>query len=188
MKITRRIVLAFSALSALGALIMNPPQIRANEAAGPRIMIIQPWARATPGGVNIGVAYLEIHSHGPEGDHLIAVSSPRAARAEIHTHQMDGDVMKMRRVDSLEVTSGRARVLAPGGDHIMLFDLDGPLKAGERLPLTLTFKNAGDIVVDALVNPIGANSLRGSAADADSPRGSGAGMGDHKKAPHARHH
>jgi periplasmic copper chaperone A len=119
------------------------------------VTVANPWARATPAGVSNGVAYLEIRQAGGPSDRLMSVTSPVAGRAELHTHMMDGDVMKMRRVDSVQLTPGEPVVLKPHGDHIMLMDLKRPLKVGDLIKLTLMFEKAGVVDVEAKVGPVG---------------------------------
>ena len=48
------------------------------------------------------------------------------------------------------------------GDHIMLFDLKQPLKEGDIIDLTLTFENAGPIVVKAGVKGMAAMGPQGT--------------------------
>ena len=93
-------------------------------------------------------------------DKLIAVSSPVSGHAELHTHMMDGNVMRMRRIDSLTVKPGTSIALKPLGDHLMLLDLKTPLRAGETLKLSLTFEKAGVIEVVAIVELVGATGPR----------------------------
>jgi copper(I)-binding protein len=79
---------------------------------------------------------------------------------EIHNHIMEGNVAKMRRVDSIPVPDGGSVTLQPGGYHIMLMDLKGPLKAGDTVKLKLKFEKAGEMEVDAKVQPIGASKSK----------------------------
>lgn len=56
------------------------------------------------------------------------------------------NVMRMREVSSIELKPQEKIVMQPGdGYHIMLLGLKAPLKAGDKLPLTLTFKKAGKV-------------------------------------------
>jgi len=55
----------------------------------------------------------------------------------------------MHPVDSIEVPANGQVDLKPGGLHIMLIGLTGDLVAGEKIPLTLEFENAGKIQVEA---------------------------------------
>lgn len=94
------------------------------------------WVQATAPGQQVAGAYLELV--GRERSALIGVASPVAGRAELHESTVQDGVMRMRPVARVELDPGRPVRLAPGGLHIMLSDLKRPLKAGERVPLTLT--------------------------------------------------
>lgn len=113
------------------------------------------WARATPGKSDIGAAYVTIHS--PTADRLVAASTPVAKKAELHTMEMSGMVMKMRPISSIDIPAGQSVSLAPGGMHIMLMGLKQPLKAGQSFPLSLTFAKAGTCTVNVAVEKVGAS-------------------------------
>jgi copper(I)-binding protein len=113
------------------------------------------WSRAAIAG-HQGVVYLTINDTGPP-DVLIGVTTPIAARAELHQSFDDHGVMKMRPVASLPIASGTPAMLAPGGYHIMLVNLNQTLKAGDNFPITLNFASAGAITVPAIVEKPGAN-------------------------------
>src|SRR5690606_19487509 len=126
------------------------------------------WARATPGSAMTGAAYMTLSNQGSEPDQLVTAATPAAERAELHTHLAEDGVMKMRPVDAIEVAPGERTVLAPGGLHVMLFDLKVPLKEGDRFPLTLTFQKAGTATVEVAVQPLGASGPgHGGAAHQD---------------------
>lgn len=112
------------------------------------------WARATPGKSETGAAYVTILS--PTPDRLVAAATPAAAKAELHTMEMSGAVMKMRPVAGVDIPAGKTVTLAPGGVHIMLMGLAKPLQAGQSFPLTLTFEKAGARTVDVEVAKVGA--------------------------------
>jgi hypothetical protein len=112
------------------------------------------WARATPAKAENGVAYLTIRSPAP--DRLVSVSSPVAKKAELHTMEMAGMVMKMRPLVGLDIPAGQPVTLKPGGEHIMLMGLGGPLQEGQSFPLTLSFEKAGTREVSVAVEKPGA--------------------------------
>ena len=115
------------------------------------------FSRATPGGAKVGVGYLTIANNGSTADRLLAASSPAAGRVEVHEMAMDGGVMKMRALaGGLPIEPGKTAALKPGGNHLMLIDLKAPLKAGDKVPVTLTFEKAGKIDVTLDVLGIGA--------------------------------
>lgn len=118
------------------------------------IAIDRAWARATPGNSKIGAAYVTIRSSA--ADRLVAAATPVAQKAELHTVEMSGMVMKMRPVAGIDIPAGTPVSLKPGGDHIMLTGLMRPLRAGETFPLTLTFEKAGARTVTVAVERVGA--------------------------------
>ncbi|MCC4265243.1 copper chaperone PCu(A)C [Oceanimonas baumannii] len=114
--------------------------------------IDHPWSRPAPPMAANGSAYLVINNHGKGGDVLLGAESPVAERVEIHTHIMDGDMMKMRQLKNLPVPAGETVTLAPGGHHLMLMGLKQAPKEGERFPLTLHFEQAGQVKVEISVD------------------------------------
>lgn len=64
---------------------------------------------------------------------------------------MGSGMMEMVHVDEIPVPAGGTAVLKPGGYHIMLLELPTPLVAGDMIDVTLTLRNAGEIVVQAEV-------------------------------------
>jgi len=50
--------------------------------------------------------------------------------------------MRMRALGELKLPAGKAVDLRPGGYHVMLMGLKQPLKEGESVPLTLTYRDA----------------------------------------------
>lgn len=97
------------------------------------------WARATAPGQAVGAAYMALKS--VTNLTLVKVESPIADSVEIHKMAMKNGVMEMRMLETLELPAGKVVKLEPGGFHLMLFDLKKPLKAGENIPLMLSFKD-----------------------------------------------
>ncbi len=118
------------------------------------LAIDHPWSRATAASQANGAAYLMI-TNGGTADRIVAASTPRAARVELHTHDMDGEgVMRMRQVEAIELPAGETTALQPGGLHIMLFELQGQLVEGETYPLTLTLEAAGSVELEVQVEAV----------------------------------
>lgn len=120
--------------------------------AAEAIRVTNAWARATVPGQKVAGVYMEIVS--PIDARLVQVSTPAAAQAEVHSMTMEGGTMKMRAVEALELPSGRPVTLAPGGYHIMLFDVKKPLAAGETVPLTLVIEEKGRRTHKVAVNAV----------------------------------
>lgn len=122
----------------------------------PGVEVTQAWARASAKMARAGAAYVTLENAGDAPDKLVSASTPVAKKAELHTHIKDGDVMKMRAVQSIEVGPHAKVALKPGGLHIMLMGLKAPLDKGTHFPLTLVFEKAGKMTVDVSVEGIAA--------------------------------
>lgn len=88
----------------------------------------------------MSAAYVSLCNAGKADDALVAASSPAVATVEIHesTRTPEG-VVGMRPVKNIALPIGRPVALEPGGAHLMLIGLLGPLEAGGTMPLTLEF-------------------------------------------------
>jgi len=118
--------------------------------------IAQARARATVAGQPSGGGYLTLSNQGTTAERLLGASAPIAAAVELHTMRMEGDVMRMRPVDAIDLPPGQTVELKPGGLHLMFTGLKAPLKAGEGFPLTLRFEKAGELTIHMHVEAAGA--------------------------------
>jgi periplasmic copper chaperone A len=130
------------------ALCLAPP-------AWAQVSVETPWSRATPPGARIGVGFMRLNNAGA-AERVVGASSPVAARVEMHLTSREGDVMKMRQVDSFEIPAGGTFELKPGGAHLMLMDLRRPLKQGETVPLTLKLAKGGELEMELTIEALGA--------------------------------
>jgi hypothetical protein len=119
-------------------------------------LIDRPIARATAPGATTGVVFFTISNAGNTTDRLLRASTPVAAGVAIHQMAVEGAMMKMRAVPSLELMPGARIELQPGGYHLMLLDLKHALKAGEKFPMTLTFERGGTVTIPVQIEAMGA--------------------------------
>lgn len=113
--------------------------------------IEQVWSRAVPPTPPTGAVYFKLHSQASEADRLIGAHTPRAQKAELHTHVHQGGVMRMEEVEAVEIPANGQVEFKPGGHHVMLFGVTEPLVAGEHFPITLEFEKAGEITLDVTI-------------------------------------
>jgi copper(I)-binding protein len=121
-----------------------------------QIEIENPWSRATAPGAKIAAGYMTIRNGSAAPDRLVGASSPLAAKVETHVTIKDGDIMRMREVKGYEIPAKGSFELKPGGAHLMLVDIEQPLKEGDKVPVTLRFEHAGEVKVDFHVRPLAA--------------------------------
>jgi periplasmic copper chaperone A len=119
-----------------------------------KIEVADAWARPPIGQTRNTAAYLTLTNRGSAPDRLLGASTPAAGKAEMHTTVREGEVMRMRDVQNVELKPGAAVKFAPGGLHLMLLDIK-PLKAGDTFTLTLQFEKAGkqDVAVAVRSGP-----------------------------------
>jgi copper(I)-binding protein len=121
------------------------------------------WARPTPAGATNGVIYLELSSD--VRDALVAVDVPTdiAERAELHPSDAAGGVghqhgavgsgtVTMEQVAEVVIEAGATVEFRPGGNHIMLVDLAGPLERGDAFTATLQFSSGRTLDVPVTVS------------------------------------
>lgn len=131
----------------------------AQEIKAGDLVITQAWSRVTPGGAKVAGGYLTIENKGGAPDRLTGGTADIAGKVEIHEMSMENGVMKMHALDKgLAIEPGKTVKLAPGGYHVMLQELKGPLKQGDKVPVTLQFEKAGKVMVSFDVQGVGAQA------------------------------
>ena len=118
---------------------------------GGKPVVEQPWVREVIPGQEATSAYLAIKNRDHEADVLLGATCDEAQSVEIHTMKNQSGRMIMKKLDSLPLPARGEIVFAPGGNHLMLFGLKHPFRSGERVRLTLNFKEAGKVEVEAPV-------------------------------------
>jgi periplasmic copper chaperone A len=144
----------------------EPP--RADQPGGSQpIQIAQPWVRAvTSAGGNTG-AYMQIRNSAATPDRLLAARASGVRTVELHTHEMDGGMARMRQVPEIILPPGEIVELAPRGLHVMLMGVETTLLQGSTLEMTLIFEHAGEI---NLTVPVRSITGEPSAMEGEMPR------------------
>jgi periplasmic copper chaperone A len=104
------------------------------------VKVERAWARSTVQGQDSSGAYMTLTAAEPLT--LLGAATPAAGIVEIHQMKMEGDVMKMRAVDTLPMKPGVPLQFAPNSYHFMLMDLKAPFRAGTKVQMTLRFRDA----------------------------------------------
>jgi copper(I)-binding protein len=160
-----------SLISAAFAVAVSAVAVQAEELKAGDLVISQSWSRATPGGAKVAGGYLTIENKGTAPDRLLGGTTAVAGKIEVHEMSVKDGVMTMRPLEQgLPIEPGKSVKLAPGGYHLMLLDLKGALKQGDKLPVTLQFEKAGKVEVSFEIQPVGAQA----------PSGDHGGAMDHK--------
>lgn len=157
--------MSFKAFFAAALLVASP-------ALAGEIEITDAYARSASPVAKTGAAFLVIENHGA-ADRLLSVASPAAQLVQLHDHVDAGDgVLQMRHSeDGFELPEEGVLTLERGGKHVMFMGLTQPFREGESVPLTLTFEQAGDVVIEVPVDlqrsEMGGHDHSGHAAQSD---------------------
>jgi copper(I)-binding protein len=137
------------------ALFLAPVTAGAHEFKIGALTIEHPYGPDTPPNARTAVAYMTIRNDGDTPDRLLRAISARADSVELHTTVRDGDVMRMRDVDAIDIPPHKSVTFAPAGLHAMLVGLKGAFAVGQTVPMTLVFEKAGTVEIGVLVQKPG---------------------------------
>jgi periplasmic copper chaperone A len=142
MKATALAAALFAATLPLGALAAG---------AADSITVVDPYVRQAPPGAMATGAFMVLKNTGDKDVKVIKADNTASKVTELHTHINEGGVMKMRPVPAIEIKAKGEAVLKPGGLHVMLIDLKGPMKEGDKVAITLGFDDGSSKQFDAPV-------------------------------------
>jgi hypothetical protein len=114
-----------------------------------QLRVADAWVRFSPVRENPSAAYFTIHG-GPQDVSLIGVSTEVAIRSEMHETMagMSG-MASMKPVTNVQVPAGSEVKFAPGGKHVMLWNINPGLKPPKRIVLIFSFSNGEKLQMDA---------------------------------------
>lgn len=150
-------------LLGLGGLLLGARQ-EPTPAPGPvgpsvgALSVTNVWVRQ-PASPDVVAAYLTLRNSGGTEDALVSVYSGAARRTTLHSGDAGGS---MADSGPIAVPAGGAVTLSPGDGHIMFEGVTGTLKPGDKISMLLTFRSAGQLLVEAPVIAIGAPAPGGS--------------------------
>jgi copper(I)-binding protein len=145
---------SFNVIGLLAIFLLSISGAVVAESAVEGITITDPYVRAVPPGQPNSASFMTVTNAGAANRALVGGSSPAAKVVELHTHTMEGGMMRMRQVEKIDLPAGKDVSLKPGGLHVMLIGLKQNLTPGENVPLTLKFADGSELTVDAPVRKL----------------------------------
>jgi copper(I)-binding protein len=121
------------------ALLISLAGMAMAQPAAP-VKVDQPWLRPSVQGQATTGAYMTLTATEPLT--LLGASTPAAGSVELHQMRMEGDIMRMRAVETLPLPANQPVQLAPGGLHLMVMQPKTPFRIGTSMPLTLRLRDA----------------------------------------------
>jgi copper(I)-binding protein len=136
------VVALLLALGASAAACSSDPA--SGDASGADALTVTDARAAVDSDPSGAAIYLTVRNDGDADDQLTGASTAEGS-GMLHESSDDGGRATMRMLSEMEVPAGGELVLEPGGAHLMVAVPDG--RVGDRFDLTLTFAEAGDVVV-----------------------------------------
>jgi periplasmic copper chaperone A len=138
-------------LTAALAWVLSTAPAAAHEHTAGDVTIEHPHAHATAAAQENGTACMVIHNRGAEPERLLAARTGEAQGAELHRTTIVAEgVTRTGPAEAVEIPPGGEAKLAPGGLHVTLVGLRGPLFEGISFPMTLVFERAGEVEVEVI--------------------------------------
>jgi periplasmic copper chaperone A len=125
-----------------------------------QIVLRDAWVRESTATRTVSAGYVTIDNRTPRDVTLVSVSVAGAPRAVLHTMTHEQGHSSMRSVKAVRIPARSSVELAPGGTHVMLFDVDPPFAQAATVMMTLTFDDHASRSIRAVVRPQSATSIR----------------------------
>ena len=124
------------------------------------LQVMNVWGRALPASVANGGFYMHIVNDSDTDEELLSAASEFCSKTEIHRTTIDdAGVMHMEMVagGTLSIPAHDEVMMKPGGLHVMCMGKTVAFEIGDEIPLVLTFAQAGEMSVTAVIRdePIG---------------------------------
>jgi len=124
------------------------------NALASEVAVSQGHVREVIPGNSVTSSYFTLTNNSQKAIKLIGASSPSIPRIEIHEHIMADGMMKMRKKAFVEIAPQESVVFQPMGLHLMMFDIQTPLKAGQQIKLNLLIENEQPVEITLPVQSI----------------------------------
>ncbi len=124
----------------LSASVMASP---ANTTADPEpvLKIEDAWIAEAPPGSKVMAAYMNIRNLSADDIEIVSFESPGYSSIEAHETVYQNGIARMFRHKSIKIPAGASIRLARGGKHLMLFNPNKPLQAGDKVMITFISRN-----------------------------------------------
>jgi copper(I)-binding protein len=120
----------------------------------PAIQVQQAEVRIPAGGLPTTTAYMIVKNSADRPDRLVGAACGCASAVTLHESVNQNGVSRMLDVKAVDVPAKGEVSFTTGGLHLMFTGLKSPVKAGDKLAVTLNFERAGPITVSFVADPM----------------------------------
>lgn len=127
------------------------------SAAEGGITVENAWIREAPPGARAMAGYMVMKNHGKSDKILVGAASDAFGEVMLHRTVIEGGMAKMVHQMAITIPAKGEVMFEPNGYHVMLMAPKKPLKAGDKVEISMKFKDGETIKVVHEVRPAPAN-------------------------------
>lgn len=117
------------------------------SAAEGSITVENAWIREAPPGARAMAGYMVVKNHGNSDKVLVGAASDAFGDVMLHRTIVEGGMAKMVHQMAITIPAKGELTFEPNGYHVMLMAPKKPLKAGDKVEITLSFKGGETVKV-----------------------------------------
>ena len=107
------------------------------------LMVDDAWVREAPPGAMVLAGYMKLHNHAEKNRVLVGAQSPAFESVMLHKTVIEGEMSKMVHQHMITIPAKGMVSFEPNSYHLMMMKPKQPLKAGDKVAVTLSFKDGG---------------------------------------------
>ena len=112
------------------------------------IEVVNAWIAEIPPVISVTAALMTLRNNGDKPRFLVAASSPKAEKIEIHKSFLVDDLARMQQQAEVEIPAhGTLAFDNESGYHLMFYGAQA-LKAGQQIPVTLEFRDGSELLTN----------------------------------------
>ncbi len=111
------------------------------------VMVDNAWIRDAPPGAAALAGYMTLMNKSDKPKTLVSASSPAFSKVMLHRTVMDEGMAKMLHQQQIEIPAHGSINFEPNGYHLMLMKPKHQFKAGDKVEITLEFKDGSTLMV-----------------------------------------
>ena len=111
------------------------------------IIVENAWIREAPPGARAMAGYMTVKNNGTNDKVLVGASSDAFGEVMLHRTIVEDGMAKMVHQMAITIPAKGAVTFEPNGYHVMLMGPKKPLKAGDKVEITLKFKDGESVKV-----------------------------------------
>ncbi|HEY0720989.1 MAG TPA: copper chaperone PCu(A)C [Gammaproteobacteria bacterium] len=111
------------------------------------LVVENAWIREAPPGARAMAGYMVVKNHGTSDKVLVGAASDAFGEVMLHRTIIEEGMAKMVHQMAITIPAKGEVTFEPNGYHVMLMAPKKPLKAGDKVEITLMFKDGETVKV-----------------------------------------